>query len=39
MIANVVIDSERRPLHFVAGDMEQAFLAGVEFVNKSSSTK
>ncbi len=31
-IVNVVIDTERRPLHFVAGDMEQAFLAGVDFV-------
>lgn len=32
LICNVVIDSERRPLHFVVGDMEQAFLSGVEFV-------
>ena len=31
-IVNVVIDSERRPLKFVAGDMEQAFLEGVAFV-------
>ncbi len=31
-IVNVVIDSERRPLKFVAGDMEAAFLLGVEFV-------
>ncbi|HEV2969492.1 MAG TPA: nickel-dependent lactate racemase [Pirellulales bacterium] len=31
-IANVVIDSERRPLKWVAGDMEAAFLEGVEFV-------
>jgi lactate racemase len=31
-IVNVVIDAERRPLAFVAGDMEQAFLEGVEFV-------
>jgi nickel-dependent lactate racemase len=31
-IVNVVIDAQRRPLKFVAGDMEQAFLAGVEFV-------
>lgn len=31
-IVNVVIDSERRPLKFVAGDMEGAFLEGVEFV-------
>ena len=30
-IVNVVIDSQRRPLAFVAGDMEQAFLEGVEF--------
>ena len=33
-IVNVVIDSERRPLHFVAGDMEAAFLEGVEFVKQ-----
>lgn len=31
-IVNVVIDSQRRPLKFVAGDMEQAFLEGCEFV-------
>ncbi|MGD9719821.1 MAG: nickel-dependent lactate racemase [Pirellulales bacterium] len=31
-IVNVVIDAERRPLLFVAGDMEAAFLQGVEFV-------
>jgi lactate racemase len=31
-IANVVIDAQRRPLRFVAGDMEQAFLEGCEFV-------
>lgn len=31
-IVNVVIDDQRRPLKFVAGDMEQAFHAGVEFV-------
>jgi nickel-dependent lactate racemase len=31
-ICNVVIDSERRPLCFVAGDMEAAFLEGVAFV-------
>jgi nickel-dependent lactate racemase len=31
-IANVVIDSLRRPLKFVAGDMEEAFLLGVDFV-------
>jgi nickel-dependent lactate racemase len=33
-ILNVVIDAERRPLCFVAGDMEQAFLKGVEFVQQ-----
>jgi len=31
-IANVVIDAERRPLKFVAGDMEGAFHEGVDFV-------
>lgn len=31
-LVNVVIDSERRPLKFVAGDMEAAFLEGVDFV-------
>jgi nickel-dependent lactate racemase len=31
-IVNVVIDSQRRPLKFVAGDMETAFGEGVEFV-------
>ena len=31
-IANVVIDSKRRPLKFVAGDMEEAFHEGVDFV-------
>ncbi|MCC7085448.1 MAG: nickel-dependent lactate racemase [Pirellulales bacterium] len=31
-IVNVVIDSQRRPLKFVAGDMEAAFLDGVKFV-------
>jgi nickel-dependent lactate racemase len=31
-IVNVVIDAERRPLKWVAGDMETAFLEGVEFV-------
>lgn len=31
-IVNVVIDSERRPLKWVAGDMEAAFLDGVAFV-------
>ncbi len=33
-IVNVVIDCERRPLCFVAGDMEQAFLQGVDFVRR-----
>lgn len=31
-IVNVVIDTQRRPLQLVAGDMQQAFLAGVDFV-------
>ena len=31
-IVNVVLDDQRRPLKFVAGDMEAAFLEGVEFV-------
>ncbi len=31
-IVNVVLDVERRPLKFVAGDMERAFLEGCEFV-------
>ena len=31
-IVNVVIDSQRRPLLFVAGDMVEAFEAGVRFV-------
>jgi nickel-dependent lactate racemase len=31
-IVNVVIDAQRRPLKFVAGDMEAAFVEGVEFV-------
>ena len=31
-IANVVIDSQRRPLKFVTGDMEAAFHEGVDFV-------
>ncbi len=31
-IVNVVIDSQRRPLKWVAGDMEVAFLEGVAFV-------
>jgi len=30
-IVNVVIDSNRSPLRFVAGDMEQAFLEGVDY--------
>jgi len=33
-IVNVVIDAQRRPLCFVAGDMEQAFEEGVAFVRK-----
>lgn len=33
-IVNVVIDSRRRPLKFVAGDMEAAFLEGAEFCRK-----
>jgi nickel-dependent lactate racemase len=33
-IANVVIDAERQVLKVVAGDMEQAFLEGVEFVKQ-----
>ena len=33
-IVNVVIDDQRRPLKFVSGDMEAAFLAGVDFVRK-----
>jgi nickel-dependent lactate racemase len=33
-IVNVVIDAERRPLCWVAGDMEQAFLKGVDFVKQ-----
>ncbi len=31
-IVNVVIDDQRRPLKFVAGEMEQAFYAGAAFV-------
>ena len=31
-IVNVVMDAQRRPLKFVAGDMEQAFMEGCEFV-------
>lgn len=31
-IVNVVIDAERRPLKFVAGDMVEAFHEGVDFV-------
>ena len=33
-IVNVVMDDQRRPLKFVAGDMEAAFLVGVDFVRK-----
>ena len=33
-IVNVVMDDQRRPLKFVSGDMEAAFLAGVDFVRK-----
>jgi nickel-dependent lactate racemase len=33
-IANVVLDAERRPLKFVAGDMEAAFLEGCQFVRE-----
>lgn len=33
-IVNVVIDAQRRPLCFVAGDMEAAFYQGVDFVRK-----
>jgi len=33
-IVNVVIDAQRRPLKFVAGDMERAFLEGCEFVRR-----
>jgi nickel-dependent lactate racemase len=33
-IVNVVIDSHRRPLKFVAGDMEAAFLEGADFCRK-----
>jgi nickel-dependent lactate racemase len=33
-IVNVVIDDQRRPLKFVAGDMEAALLKGVEFVRE-----
>ena len=31
-IVNVVIDDQRRPLAFFAGDMEEAFYAGADFV-------
>jgi nickel-dependent lactate racemase len=31
-IVNVVLDSDRRPLKFVAGDMVEAFHEGVDFV-------
>jgi lactate racemase len=33
-IVNVVIDAKRRILHVAAGDMEAAFLEGVEFARK-----
>lgn len=33
-IVNVAVDSQRRPLAYVAGDMEAAFLEGVEFVKQ-----
>jgi nickel-dependent lactate racemase len=33
-IVNVVIDSERRPLKLVAGDMVEAFHEGVDFVRE-----
>ncbi len=33
-IVNAVIDAQRRPLRFVAGDMEAAFLEGVAFVRE-----
>jgi nickel-dependent lactate racemase len=33
-IVNVVLDTARRPLKFVAGDMEQAFLEGCRFVRE-----
>jgi len=33
-IVNVVIDTQRRPLKWVAGDMEAAFLEGVDFVRQ-----
>jgi lactate racemase len=34
LIVNVVLDDHRRPLKFVAGDMEAAFLEGVDFVRE-----
>lgn len=33
-IVNVVMDDQRRPLKFVAGEMEAAFLEGVAFVRQ-----
>lgn len=33
-IVNVILDSERRMTHVVAGDMEAAFLEGVRFVEQ-----
>jgi nickel-dependent lactate racemase len=34
LIVNVVLDDQRRPLKFVAGDMEDAFLEGCDFVRE-----
>ena len=34
LIFNVVIDDRRRPLAFFAGDMHEAFAAGVDFVQR-----
>jgi len=33
-IVNAVLDAQRRPLKFVAGDLEQAFLEGCKFVRR-----
>jgi len=33
-IVNAVIDDQKRPLLFVAGEMEEAFLVGVEYVRR-----
>jgi len=38
-IVNAVIDDVRRPLQFVAGDMEAAFLQGVDFVRNVVTSK